>query len=193
FRIRGRVMDSMTGQSPRTASVTASPQMPGDDTPGMNTANFESDVPNRHYDSSTGTFEIGNLLPGSYVVTGVIRDPTGTGSTSSGRTTVAISDADLEGITITLFPAASIPGRLQVEGQLPQGITLERLRIQLIDPSERSGDRRFPMTSQPKADGTFQINNVFPGEYRLFQPPFGNLYIREARFEGRDVLDMPLR
>jgi Carboxypeptidase regulatory-like domain len=194
FRIRGRLIDSKTGQSPQTASVTALPQMPGDGTAGSGVVESGPDFPNHHYDSSRGTFEIGNLVPGSYVVKAAITDPTGFGSTSSGKTTVAISDADAEGIAITLFPAATIPGRLQVEGQLPQGITLERLRVQFIDPSERAAGRpTFPVTSQTKADGTFQISNVLPGEYRLFQQPFGNLYIKEARFEGLDVLNGPLR
>jgi protocatechuate 3,4-dioxygenase beta subunit len=193
FRIRGRVIDSRTGQSPPTASVTASPEIPGDDTTGMNVRNITSDISSYHYDGSTGTFEIRNLLPGSYAVRAAITDPTSFGATSSGRITVAISDADVDGLTITLFPAATIAGRLQVEGQLPQGITLERLRVQLLDPSERPDNRTFPMTSQTKPDGTFQINNVFPGEYRLIQLPFGTLYIKEARFEGLDVLSTPLR
>src|SRR5262249_22567978 len=156
------------------------PQMPGVETLGMNVGNI-TDIPNYHYDSSTGRFEIRNLLPGSYAVRAPISDPTNFGSTWYGRITVAITVADVGGLTVALFPAATITGRVRVGGQLPQGITLERLRVQLLDPSERPDNGTFPRTSQTKSDGTFQINNVSPGEYRLVQPPLGNLYIKEAR------------
>src|SRR5262249_17630816 len=58
FRIRGRLIDSKTGQSPPTASVAASPQLPGDGTPGSGVVESGPDIPNHHYDSSRGTFEI---------------------------------------------------------------------------------------------------------------------------------------
>jgi hypothetical protein len=52
---------------------------------------------------------------------------------------------------------------------------------------------------QARADGTFRMNNIPPGDYRLevttgiFRRLGGQGYIKEARFEGSDVLGSPLR
>jgi hypothetical protein len=46
---------------------------------------------------------------------------------------------------------------------------------------------------RPNADGTFRLNDVSPGEYRFRIQGDGTLYIKEARFEGVDVLNMPFR
>jgi len=44
------------------------------------------------------------------------------------------------------------------------------------------------------ADGTFRLNNVVPGDYRIeVFPPIGNLFLKEVRFEGADALNTPLR
>jgi hypothetical protein len=59
----------------------------------------------------------------------------------------------------------SVSGRLQIDGQLPQGINLQALGLALIDSSERgNGATRFVRMRQADSDGTFQINNVSSGE-----------------------------
>src|SRR5204862_1782039 len=41
----------------------------------------------------------------------------------------------------------------------------------------------------PSPDGTFTLNNVMAGEYRLFLVLQPGYYIREARYNGSDVLN----
>jgi protocatechuate 3,4-dioxygenase beta subunit len=191
YRIRGRVIDSRTGQPPGNASVTALPNMPGLETGGVGLAG-PTDLPKLHYNDANGTFEIGNLLPGNYSVIALIPDPTGSVPVT-GDAAAAITDSDVEGIDILVVPAATITGRFQLDGQLPQSVTIERLSLVLITTAARgNGDMRFVgMRQPPNADGVFRLNDISPGEYRFgLQPDFG-LYIKEARFEGRDVLNMP--
>jgi hypothetical protein len=187
YRIRGRVIDSRTGQPPRNAGVTAVPSTPGLQKQGVGPA----DLPKLHYNETAGTFEIGNLLPGSYAVIASIFDPSGNVAVT-GNAAAAIADSDVEGVDILVVPATTIPGRFQIDGQLPQGVTMERLRLVFIAPvASGNGDMHFVGMQPPNADGVFRLNDVSPGEYRFrLQPDFG-LYIKEARFEGRDVLNMP--
>jgi hypothetical protein len=191
YRLRGRVIDSSTGQPPRTISIVAVPETPGSEQTGAPGAAVTG-LPNENYNNATGAFEIGGLLPGTYGVVASIVAPGG--APSSGRTTAAITDKDAEGIDITVFPPVNIPGRFIVDGQLPQGVAMERMRLALVSSSGRAnGDLRV-VGMQVNADGTFRLNDVGPGEYRFrLQPDFGSLYIKEARFEGRDVLNSSFR
>jgi hypothetical protein len=197
YKLRGRVIDSRTGQPPATVQITASPHGPGTEQP-VPSGMVGGGLPNEHYDKTTGAFEVANLLPGTYSVIATIADAIGGigaqgGPPASGRTTAAITDTDAEGIDVAIYPAVAIPGRFIVEGQLPQGATLERLRMTMITQSEREIVMRFA-GMKTNADGTFVLNDVSPGEYRFqLQPDFGSLYIKEARFGGRDVLNYPFQ
>jgi hypothetical protein len=195
-RISGRVIDSRTGQPPANANVVALPQMPGLDSSGFDAATIEisSDIPGHNYDRQTGTFEIRNLLPGPYAIKASILEPGGGRPSSSGIATVSIADSDVEGVAVTVFPAATIPGQLHLDGQLPQGINLDRTGLVFTTPSERANGSSVFLQGRLNADGTFRLNDVSPGEYRFrIQPDFGVLYVKEARFEGVDILNMPFR
>jgi hypothetical protein len=84
-------------------------------------------------------------------------------------------------------------------------LTLERLRI-LLQPLRRMGNRSgfIPASASLTAgDGNFKLTNVSPGDYRLiinapFRPNAAggapvSIYIKEARFEGADALNSPIR
>jgi protocatechuate 3,4-dioxygenase beta subunit len=189
YRIRGRVIDSRTGQPPRNASVTAIPNTPGLQIQGVGPA----DIPKLHYSDLNGTFEIGDLLPGGYTVMVSIFDPSGNASVT-GTASAAIADSDVEGIDVTVVPAATIPGRFQIDGQLPQGVTMEGLRLVFTSAAgSGNGDMHFIGMPSPDANGVFRLNDVSLGEYRFRLQPDYSVYIKEARFEGRDILNEPFR
>ena len=192
YKIRGRVIDSRTGQPAPNASVTPWPQMPGLEASGLNAdaINMSSEFPNRHYNPQAGTFEIGNLAPGTYLVKASVMDAGA--SRASGSATVAISDSDVDGVAIAAFPPVAISGRLQIDGQLPQGTTVNRLGFVLISQSERGNGNSNFVQSRTKPDGTFQLNDVLPGDYRFRVQPTFDMYIKEARFEGLDILNTPI-
>jgi hypothetical protein len=214
YTIRGRLIDSKTGQPPAQANVIVVPQTPGLSGDGMES---RLALPNRNYNGSTGRIEIRDLLPGVYSVMAVVQDPLaasrrGVPNQSSGALTVSISNADVEDIMLAIAPAGSIEGRLRVEGPLPAGMKIDQMRVALRPTGANSAAQRtmqFQLESasgfydsgaaQTKADGTFRMANIPPGDYRLeasagiFRSLAGEGYIKEARFEGSDVLSSPLR
>jgi protocatechuate 3,4-dioxygenase beta subunit len=196
YRIRGRVIDARTGQPAANARLSAVPRSPGLEPTAAEqvTLDMSSDMPSSNYNRNTGAFEIPNLSPGTYGIKASVDTPGSDSGANSGTTTVVVTDSDVDGIAITAFPAATISGRLRVDGQLPAGTTPEQLRLMFI-PSDPGGSGRmgFP-PGKTDQDGSFTINKIFPGEYRYrLQPDFGSLYIKDARFEGVDVLNVPFR
>jgi sarcosine oxidase gamma subunit len=213
YAIRGRLVDSKTGQPPAQASVFAVPQ-----TAGLNTDGLEARLamPNRNYSAATGRIEIRDLMPGVYSVMAVTPDPlaaarTGAPNQSSGVLTVSVSNSDVEDIVLALAPAGSIEGRLRVEGTIPAGTKINEIRVHLRptganSPAQRVMQAQLQASSgyyesgaaQTRADGTFRMANVPPGDYRLevaawiLERPGSLAYIKEARFEGADALSSPL-
>jgi hypothetical protein len=206
YSIRGKLVDSRTGKPPVRASVSVAPLTPGG--AGVDEF-FLLGAPNQNYNPSLGTFEINGLLPGPYTVTATAQDPLLPGLSgpstqfSSGSMPLAITSSDVEGIAISVVPAGQIPGRLRVEGQLPANLTIERIRIRLVPVGAGAPQpSRVQVAGQPVAtpaanvatDGTFRFNNVIPGEYRPEITPAGaTVFLKEARLEGADVLNSPLR
>jgi hypothetical protein len=127
----------------------------------------------------------------------------------------------VDGVTIPVVPAAPIPGRVRIDGQLPAQMTVERLRVQLTPTGASTGPQMslsgvmanvLYQNSQATvaADGTFRFANVVPGDYRIdfngfpvnANSPGGtqyfgtmqtaNGYLKEARLDGVDVMSAPL-
>jgi hypothetical protein len=195
YRVRGRVIDSRTGQAPARASLAASSKAPGTDE--LNDI-FQGDLDGlggRYHTSAGGAFEIPALLPGTYTIAASVQDPpvpgaSGRPGVAKGSAVVAIADSDVDGIVIRLLPAANIPGRLRWEGK--QSLGFLPLRLTPLD--GKGPDLQFGVNNANSADGTFRIKNLVPGEYRIgVSPGFPGGYIKEARFEGVDVLNAPLR
>jgi hypothetical protein len=219
FKVRGKIVDSRTGQPPARARVFVAPQMPG-----LNaTADkfIGPDVPSPNYDGRTGIFEIRDLLPGTYFVVAIVVDtpvPAQPGPVvhASGLLSVNVASSDLDGLTIPVVPAGTLPGRVRVEGRLPAQMTIDRMIVRLVPAGANmqtslSGMMANVLSQNPSgsvsADGAFQLMNIVPGDYRIeFNIPTGNgaggpqyttmqaanAYIKDARLDGVDVLNAPL-
>lgn len=217
-RIRGRVIDSRTGKPPAKARVVASMQTPGPTTNSV--AELAAlQLPTNNYNSDNGTFEVRDLLPGAYFVRALVQDPAPSvtvgresaqpPATSSGLVAVSIGDSDVDNVVVTVVPARSIAGRIRVDGQ-QQSVTPDRLRLQLVSRNPASlslavtNPGRSTFGAVPAADFTFQFTNISIGDYRVTvqgqggvaagaRPGSNAVYIKEARFDGTDVLNGPLR
>jgi protocatechuate 3,4-dioxygenase beta subunit len=205
YSIRGKIIDSRTGQPPPQATVYVATQTPGVSESGTDEMSGIGG-PSQNYNAKTGTFEIRELMPGAYTVLASVRELPAAGrggppGQSSGSIPAAISNSDVEGLTIAVVPAGSLPGRVRVDGQLPQGMTLERIRIRLMPVGTSAA---MPQTLQAQllgtsqvtanADGTFRLNNISPGEYRVDVFPSGTaVFLKDVRFEGAEALNTPIR
>jgi hypothetical protein len=198
YAVRGKVIDSRTGQAPPRALIGVATQTPGLSDDG--TAPLSAgDSTSPSYNAATGTFELRGLLPGPYTITTTVRDltpgaPRGAGAT--GTTSVSIASADVENVVLSVAPNGSISGTLRLEGQLAAGNTIDRLRVHLAPVG--GGGARSPM-ALVSAEGTFQLNDVSPGDYRVevsstpARIRYANGFTKSARFDSVDVLATPLR
>jgi len=194
FSIRGRLLDSRTGKPPKAANVFAEPQGVG-----LGPVNGSTDFPSPGYRPASGTFEIRNLQPGTYSVVAMVqalRRPEPPMTEASATLTVTVTDSDVNDVVLAVAPGATIAGRLRVEGELPaQGLGGRPLVwLQRI-----GGAGGFEEELEPgflDADGSFRIHNVIAGDYRF---DTGNFqintvgFIKEARLNGGDALNVPLR
>jgi Carboxypeptidase regulatory-like domain len=214
YSIRGKLIDSRTGQAPPRASVVATTQTPG------TLEDIGEPAPTRNYNAATGMIEIRGLQPGTYSITAVVQDMTPNWRESAPRTQaigtipVTVASSDVEGIVINAIPGGTVTGRIRVDGQLPANMTVDRLRIQLAPVGTSAGLLQSLRSmaggydsspARPGGDGVFTLNNVIPGEYRIDISGFpvaggnavarigSNAFMREARFDGTDVLNSPLR
>jgi len=181
YRIRGRIVDSRTGNSLATAR-------PGITYRGLTGG---GGMPSRQtYNPADGTFEIADIPSGSYYVSMSSPD----NSASAPSVPVTISNSDVEGIVLTISPLVSIEGRVTVEGQqLAAGSAFRALMITLrpwADGEPVNAPSSSPPPQTPNADGAFTLRGTIPGEYRLaFYGLSPDLYVKEIRYNNRNVLD----
>jgi hypothetical protein len=214
YRIRGRVVDSRTGQPPARARVAAVSRNPGMSASSI-LNEMAMEIPINNYNSASGVFEIRDLLPGNYSVTAVVQDPVPPSAggragpaqppaMSTGAVALAVSDTDIDGVVITVVPAATISGRIRSDGSQQLPVTPDRIRI-ILNPRNPSLPGRGASNATPAADGTFRLPSVAIGDYRVAlqsqggaaaagaRPGSNAIYIRDARLDGADVLNGPLR
>jgi hypothetical protein len=213
FRIQGKLIDARTGMPPAQARVAASSQALGPRDSAID--QISMDLSLNSYNSTTGAFEIRDLQPGNYVITAQ-SDAIGPGARgapgstpppgpSIGTAAVALANRDVEGLAITVIPPATLSGRVRADGALP--IPLERMGLQLNAKNPSSSTTvvviRNGTNATPATDGSFSFSGVAPGEYRVALqgsrgapfpvaaalPGSSVTYIKEARFDGNDVLN----
>jgi hypothetical protein len=105
----------------------------------------------------------------------------------SGRTTVRVVDADLDGVVVSLAPGVTVDGRFSVEGQTSSvfpNIQQMGLVFMLL-----KGMGLLPVVTTVAADGTFQIGGLRDGEYRvnLRGVPPQDLYLKTVHYGSETV------
>jgi hypothetical protein len=187
FHVHGHVIDSRTGLPPAQATV-----MIAGSGIGYQAA----------YKAADGTFDAGNVIAGTHFLTATDRaltriadlyyeDLSGTPRAAAAATVVVYSDINDVQLTLSLLPP--IAGRVRVDGALPDGVTLDRLRVTFRPSDLEASDPplSFRQASVPvAADGTFALNAVSDEQFRVIIPalPHG-LYLKQATLDGNDVLN----
>jgi hypothetical protein len=210
YRIRGRVIDGVTGQPPRTASVTLAPRQEIVTSGGVT---FTGGPGASTTYNPNGTFEIRNVIPGSYWLRAQggtnLDEPINPNAVANVRTASELLDrvltsrvstqipvdvvaGDVNDVAVTLTPGVSVPVQLTVEGQELSSIGgYDRIQVFLRPTSQ--GFTPLTQRSTFGPDGLGTLNNIQPGEYRvevpLVQQP--GLYLKEAQFDRTDVLTSP--
>ena len=178
-KVRGTLMDSLTGQPSASGSVSLIPRNPSD-------ARFA----NHSSHSENGTFEFTSVRPGAYfvVANANIGSEDGNDRVIGGSTPIEIGESDLNNVVVTLQRAVDIEGAITLEGPatLPQEI---QPNLALVAP-QRDGHYAEYMDN---INTRFRIPNVLEGDYRLRWessnelPP--GLYLKSASFGPVDALN----
>jgi 5-hydroxyisourate hydrolase-like protein (transthyretin family) len=191
FRLRGRVVDA-SGKPPASVFLGIFYVVNGSSGGGSFGA--------ENYKEADGTFEFRNVVPGSY---GIVEGG-GASTVVNGRritsrpgmvVSVAVGNADVDGIVLTVPTGAAISGRLAADGRSLASVPgVEKLQVQLRTADGLAGPYTTPNPSPLDKDGGFKLDNVGPGEYRVAVvgiPP--DYFIKEARFGGADVLNQKMQ
>jgi len=218
FRVRGSVVDPRTGQPPLSVNLSLNLQNP--DPRGGSFVNTSDGRPT--YNGADGTFELRNVSSGAYTITAMMPNPAPPRPADLGNLSPAdqrayfdaqnatsslaprafaainIRNSDIDGIQLRVAPAGNIIGRFRFDQDpsIPSpGPTF--LRIQLRDVNGSITATPTGIAAQSRAtgaDGTFRVDNIPQGEYRLALVgiPDG-YYLKEARFGDLDLLSGSLR
>lgn len=203
--IRGRLVDASTGKPPKSAGVGVSRKRPAPIRDYSDNSDSRS-----QYDPATGTFEIRNVVPGSYWLAATtsrgFNEPLPvnnlaeirTGADifdsmfsvgSSAQITIEMPSADLNDVVLTLKPGVTVPVRLSLEGTDFASVKgMEDVRVTLAPEVE---GRSYRQSTRLNAEGVARIDNVMPGEYRagVDQPKSTELYVKEILYGRTDALN----
>lgn len=168
--LAGTVVDAVTGQPLRDASVTArgygagwagrASSGPGSGS-GPTTGSAVAD--------SNGRFSMENLSPGRYMVFATQEGYVGRGRDTSGWRTQILCVGSQDDIVIKLTPGAVISG--QVLGNNSKA--LANVRIEALRQAYRSGKSEFRQVGMAVSDksGEYRIPSLSPGKYYLRAVP----------------------
>jgi hypothetical protein len=200
YQIRGRVLDSKTGQPPTSATIALFRR---------SDTRWERVQASNNYNN--GAFSISGLVSGSYrvvvqassarrmaqsisplaamarVTTAAVQavvsraqDPTGY---AAKVIPVEIVSSDVSDLVVSVAPGVSVNGRLTIEGQPLAAADSSRLGVFIT-----STDRLISANALAP-QGLFRLTDIAPGQYRagVGALPAG-YYVKSATFGGTDAL-----
>jgi hypothetical protein len=110
---------------------------------------------------------------------------------------VNVANADVENVVMTIGTSHSIAGRFRFDSDPSNLATpFQFMRVQLQAPTAQAINNyeNQPQARPAAADGTFRIDNIWPGDYRVAVLGLPrDIYVKEARLGDADLLDAQLR
>jgi hypothetical protein len=174
--VRGRVMVDSSAKSLRGVHVSLEPRGAEG---GYSFSYYGGSVQN-----DSGDFEIPSVPPGPYNLSAFWNDGK---RQLYGRVPVEVGSANLEGVTFVLSSPITLAGRFRLEGSNQLDFTRLGLWLQPTDSTMGSGNVEI------KPDGTFTVENVYDGNYRVRVLGFPEgYYLKAAREGGSEVLESGL-
>jgi len=141
------------------------------------------------------SFTISGVLPGAYDLKAFTNEFNGNAirNLSFTSTYVDVSNQDVSGIVLDIYPSVAVSGVVTVDGHAP-GSDIVRIGLQ-VEGSNAKRPSYQGLESRPvvagSQDGAFRIPVVQTGRFHV-QPGTGlpaNLYIENVLYSGQSVLD----
>ncbi|HLJ90257.1 MAG TPA: carboxypeptidase-like regulatory domain-containing protein [Candidatus Angelobacter sp.] len=173
-RIQGRVLTSNRLQGAETVTVSLTPV---DLSALAKYSRHSAEV------KASGDFELRSVHPGTYFLTA---DWINEGVHYSATHTVDVGKSNIEGLLLTLQPARSIRGTVQIEGQQGSKVPPFNVVLRTAGP----GAAKMEDTGGVGPDGAFKIENLPPDRYLVGITGLdSNLYLKSAYFNAKNVLE----
>jgi hypothetical protein len=180
-RIRGKIINSVTGQPAANGSIVVVPRTAADSFLFAPRAQSAAD----------GSFEITGVTTGSYFIFAALYSAESIGSPlvnsgiASARIPIEIGDRDLENLSVVVVPNFKIPVRLVFQGERSDPSAALRSVHFIRDPS-----LGFPISPAMKfvAAAVGEIEGIGPGDYRISNSGSSPGYIQSVRLGSVDVL-----
>src|SRR4029077_3188807 len=147
FHVRGRVYNQVTNRPGKEAFVFL---MPRD-----KSRQFGDNI--SVVQKPDGSFDVGNVVPGPYVVSSVWMDQ---GKMYTTRVPLDVGNSDVEGMALTIAPGSNVRGRVIWDGK--PSLMGDDLKISLL-PTDNTPGLQMPTRVNP--DGSFTMQEVGDGSY----------------------------
>jgi hypothetical protein len=174
YRIRGRIIDALS-QAPNLLGLSLAVS-----TQGGSSAAFTY---SQAYNPATGLFEIRDLMPATYV----LQVNTGT---ATARVPVTVTNADIENLSIVVSTGTPVAGQARIENAATAAIPPEtRVALRPVVPEIANFVGFAPNATPNAVDGTFRLERVLRGEYRVVVQPPNDHYVKAVLLDRSDVLN----
>jgi len=175
YRVRGHVYNQITHKPGTEMGLMLMPKRTGRE---WEFSNQQASVQKRD-----GSFDIPEVLPGSYVLIGFWFDE---GKTYSTRVPVEVGNADVEGITVTIGPGQNINGRIIWDGQP----SLQGADLTVTARSADSGVNFWGNSARVTQALSFTLKDVSEGRYFAEVSGYSkDCYVKDVRYGSSSALD----
>lgn len=173
YRVRGRVYNQLTQRPGMGTNILLVPKTHGRQWEFMDQ---QVDV-----QKSDGSFEISDVLPGSYVL---VAFWLGEGKFYTTRMPVEVGGADVDGLTVTIAPGATINGRVVWDGQRRLDKDSLSVALEYLDVDFGPAGR-----ARVTQGDSFNLKGIGEGNYRVsVSGQSKDCYIKEVRYGESSVL-----
>lgn len=170
---------------------------------------FTFDMFRRSVPVKDGMFSFAGVPPGPYAVLAQAQPPiksTGPSVAPPGpprpshwaRADIVVGGQDIADVSLVLQPGLTIAGRIQFDGTTAPPSDLSWVRINML-PVQAQGEVSLGQAQiQPDATGSFTIQGLAPGRYRLTavipspRPDANPWQLKSSVVQGRDTVDTPI-
>lgn len=186
YRIRGRVLNSLTESQELNIVVMVLPRLDREQSLAIGFGDRKNATP----DPKTGAFEINGVVPGEYIASAIGFSGS---KTHTATQSVDVLNSDVEGVVLALTNGIDIPGRVAFEGKA-QASSAGDTRVRLIR-QESEGLFVFGggQHATVQADGSFVLKEVAEGKYSIeVSSKCRECYLKSAKGNGVDLIQQGL-
>ena len=173
FAVRGRIYN-MVSRRPATAYTLTLAPRESSQWFSLPQRDVSTDIPD-------GSFVIPDVLPGSYILMAFWADE---GKRYQAIQNVDVGNADLDGANVLIASGTTVSGHIAWEGKPSLDADALMVYLRAADNSYGFGQR-----ARASASGSFSLNDVFDGRYRLWiTGQSKDSYIKAVRYGATEAL-----